>query len=167
MIPIRKISLVLICIFLLITVSTIANAEYGKPIDLTYDRVTLDLDKVFSMRRYSNIDGFPRYKGLCTNKLGVLEVVGPKHNIVQATLAMAFIAGDKALNEQNTAIMLLFLNNISSTSEWPIVKDWFIYSVERFIDHPNDIVKVVVGVKEISLRCIPKLQLMVINVRHN
>lgn len=83
----------------------------GLKTGLSYREITSYLSNVIALQRSSPVDGQPRYMGMSADKLSMLEVIGDKSNITQATLAIGVPNDSPTALARNSAMVLRFVKN--------------------------------------------------------
>lgn len=110
-----KIALSLI---LMLSASMSANAQ----IDVSYDQAMRYLAPSFNMEASSPVDGVERSTGLSDDKLALIELVGKRSNLIQASLMIVVPNDSAGAVAQNSGRLLRFVAN--TVPEWKGNASW-------------------------------------------
>jgi len=137
----------------------------NRAIDISYDQVMEYLSNFFLMEKSTPVDGQDRYMGQTFDNLAVLEIIGKKNNISQATLMIGIPndAADKLV--RNTILAMRFLEN--TVPEWTDSNEWITANAKRVADIPGvSDVEVFKGNKLITMTFLKPLGMLTLTVKH-
>jgi len=146
------------------------NAQTRKPltIGVSYDQIMEYLDQFISMSKVDDLDGQPRYVGQTSDNLVILEIIGNKKDISQASLLVGVPVDAPVLLARNTAILLRFMKNIDP--KWESSSAWTTSALERAnsTNKPKKIIteKIIRGNKSVELSLIKLLGIVTVTVKH-
>lgn len=88
---------------------------------MTYVQITDVINEFIEIKPAEGISGQPRFLGTSENNLVILEIMGEKDNISQASIKLTYPKGIEPVNaDLNNAMMLRFLRNIApGLEDWP------------------------------------------------
>jgi hypothetical protein len=136
-----------------------APEERHAGLGLTYERATAYLAQFFAMESSTPVGGQDRYMGKNANGMAMLELIGPKSNLVGASLVFA-VPGD-APNAviQNSVLMVRFLKN--TFPEWEECSAWVVDATRCASTHgdrrtvlKNNKRLTVQGLKPLAMICV-------------
>jgi len=137
----------------------------NKPIGISYYQVMEYLSNFFSMEKSTPVHGQERYMGQTSDSLAVLEIIGNKNNISQATLMIGIPADAPDKLVRNTVLATRFLEN--TVPEWTNSNEWITANAERVADTPGiSDVKVVKGNKLITMTFLKPFGMLSLTVKH-
>jgi len=87
-----------------------ANAQTSKllTIGISYNQIMEYLDQYISMSKSTDVRGQQRYMGQTSDNLAMLEIIGNKKNVSQATLMIGIPNDAPQIVLRNTAMLLRF-----------------------------------------------------------
>jgi hypothetical protein len=135
-----------------------------KHIDISYQQVMHYLSNFFHMEKGTPVRNAPRYMGRTKDGTAVLEVIGDKRNIIQASVMLGFPIDERKITIQNSAILLRFIKNTVPEMENP--SDWATNSLNRLRNYPDQPVEAVKGNKRIKMQLLKPLGLITTTVKH-
>ena len=142
-----------------------ANAQTKKPltIGISYNQIMEYLDQYISMSKSSDVRGQTSYMGQTSDNLAILEIIGNKKDVSQATLMIGIPNDAPKILVRNTAILLRFMKNIAP--EWKSGSDWATSALKRISStgEPEEIIR---GSKSIKLSLIKVLGIVSVTVKH-
>ncbi len=141
------------------------SAAENRPMGISYYQVMEYLSDFFLMEKSTPVDGQDRYMGQTADNLAVLEIIGNKNNISQATLMIGIPndAPDKLV--RNTILAIRFLEN--TVSEWTNSNEWITANAKRVADIPGvSDVEVVKGNKLITMTFLKPFGMLTLTVKH-
>jgi hypothetical protein len=132
-------------------------------IGLTYKQVAQYLDRSISMSKSSDVGGQPRYMGQSSDGLAILEIIGDKNDISQATIMIGVPNDSHAKLISNTALLVRFIKNIDPA--WGGGADWAASALQNASStgNPQSTVR---GNKLIKLSTIKSVGLVSLTVKH-
>lgn len=98
--------------------SSISAAGIGR----SYDQIMQGLSSHFTMRTSSPVQGNERIMGSTSDRLALIEVIGPRDSIVQTSLIIGVPSDAPAIVARNTTLLLRFINN--AVPDWTGGVDW-------------------------------------------
>jgi hypothetical protein len=141
------------------------NAQTEKPltIGISYNQIMEYLDQYIPMSKSSDVRGQPRYMGQTSDNLAMLEIIGIKNDVSQATLMIGIPNDSPKILIRNSGILLRFIENIAP--EWKAGSDWATSALKRLgsTGEPEEIIK---GSKSIKLSLIKVLGIVSVTVKH-
>ncbi|MBA7670237.1 hypothetical protein ES703_78382 [subsurface metagenome] len=141
------------------------NVAENRPIGISYYQVMEYLSDFFLMEKSTPVDGQDRYMGQTADNLAILEIIGNKDNISQATIMIGIPndAPDKLV--RNTILAIRFLEN--TVPEWTNSNEWITANAKRVADIPGvSDVKVVKGNKLITMMFLKTFGMVSLTVKH-
>jgi len=140
-----------------------AQTEKSLTIGISYNQTMEYLDQFISMSKSSDVDGQPRYMGQTSDNLAMLEIIGNKNDVSQASLMIGIPNDAPKILIRNTAILLRFMKNVAP--EWKSGSDWATSALGRVssTDEPEEIIR---GSKSIKLSVIKVLGIICVTVKH-
>ena len=132
-------------------------------IGLSYGEITSHLSNVITLQRSSPVDGQPRYMGLSQDKLSMLEVIGDKSNVTQATLAIGVPNDSPATLARNSAMMLRFVKN--ATPDWSGSTDWAVAALRKATTTEGP-VETTYGARRITMTFYKSMGMVMVTVKH-
>jgi len=141
------------------------NIAQNGAIGISYDEVMEYLSNFFSMEKATLVHGQERYMGQTSDSLAVLEIIGNKDNISQATLMIGVPSDAPRILVRNTAMLLRFLEN--TVPEWTNSSEWATAAMKRVTNIPGvSDVKVVKGNKLITMTFLKPVGMLSLTVKH-
>ena len=135
----------------------------GLKTGLSYREITSYLSNVITLQRSSSVDGQPRYMGMSGDKLSMLEVIGDKSNITQATLAIGVPNDSPTALARNSAMVLRFVKN--ATHGWPGSTDWTVAALQKAAATENP-VETTYGARRITMTFLKPMGMIMVTVKH-
>jgi hypothetical protein len=135
----------------------------GLKIGLSYGEITSYLSNVITLQRSSPVDDQPRYMGLSADKLSMLEVIGDKSNITQATLGIGVPNDSPSVLARNSALVLRFVKN--ATPGWSKSTDWTVAAIRKAAATEKP-VETTYGSRRITMTFIKPLGMIMVTVKH-
>src|SRR3954466_12058153 len=102
-----KIKTIMLVILLAAGVSNDAIAGIG----ITYEQAMRYFGDDFRMSKSTPVDGRDRYMGTSKNGMAVLEIIGQRNDLSQASLIVGLPNDSPAIVVHNAAMLLRFLKN--------------------------------------------------------
>ncbi len=139
------------------------STEKPLTIGISYNQIMEYLDQYISMSKSSDVRSQPRYMGQTSDDLAILEIIGNKKDVSQATLMIGIPNDAPKILVRNTAILLRFMENVAP--EWKLGSDWATSALERVSStgEPEEIIR---GSKSIKLSLIKVLGIVSVTVKH-
>lgn len=137
----------------------------NRAIGISYYQVMEYLSNFFLMEKSTPVRGQERYMGQTPDNLAILEIIGNKNNISQATIMIGIPndAPDKLV--RNTVLAIRFLEN--TVPEWTDSNEWITANAKRVADIPGvSDVKVVKGNKLITMTFLKPFGMLTLTVKH-
>jgi len=148
---------------LLLMASASLGLSAGLKAGLSYGEITTYLSNIIILQRSSPVDGQPRYMGMSADKLSMLEVIGDKANITQATLAIGVPNDSPSVLARNSAMVLRFIKN--ATPGWSGSTDWTVAALRRVADTEGP-VETTYGPRRITMKFLKPLGMIMVTVQH-
>jgi len=139
------------------------QAETPLTIGVSYNQIMNYLDSDISMSRATDVRGQPRYMGQTSDYMAVLEIIGSREDVSQATLMLSCSKDAPEALVRNTAILLRFVKNIDSENY--LGSDWINSALEH-LNQTGEPVEKIVGSKLIKVSQIERLGMTVVTVKH-
>jgi len=133
-------------------------------IGVSYYQVIKGLSDFFSMKKTTPVKGQDRYMGMTEDNLALLEIIGNKTNISQATLMIAIPSDAPDAIVRNSALLLRFL--INTVPEWETSSDWVSTALKRIADSPDDSQEIIKKNKRITMKPFKELGMVSITIKH-
>ena len=137
------------------------NTDGDLKLDISYEAVMANLGKFFDMKRFGTIDGIETYRGYTTDRLALLEIMGDKANISEATITIGSPRERPDVQVQNSVLCLIFLKTL--VPEWDGADKWAAKTITELVNDPygsqdsifrgKKLIKMIVA-KEQGLVCI-------------
>ncbi len=159
----KKVFVPVIALALLISWSP--NAHAGKQsIGLSYAEVTQYLSNAIVMRRSTAVYGQPRYLGMTNDKLAIMEIIGVKKNILQASLIIGLPNDSRSVLQRNTVMLLRFMTNIAP--DWNGGTHWAAQALDQVTSSSNSTTYIIRGDKRIEITFLKPLAMISLTVKH-
>lgn len=102
-------------------VSQTAQPITGQPIGIAYSQITNLISEFIDVQPVETTSGEPMFLGTSENNLVILEIIGDKDNISQASMKLAYPKDIVTMDaDLNRAMMLRFLRNaVPEFEDWP------------------------------------------------
>ena len=96
--------------------------ETEEPVRITYSQITNLVGEFLDIQSLHGSSDQPVFLGTSENDLVILEIVGEKDNVMEASIRLTYPPDISAVNtDLNNAMMLRFLKNVAPEySEWPV-----------------------------------------------
>ena len=93
-----------------------------EPVRITYSQITNLIGEFLDIQSLHGSSDQPVFLGTSENNLVILEIVGEKDNVMEASIRFTYPPDISAVNtDLNNAMMLRFLKNAAPEySEWPV-----------------------------------------------
>ncbi|WP_461518093.1 hypothetical protein [Porticoccus sp.] len=130
---------------------------------VSFDQVKADLDTYITLEESSPVNGQDRYMGLSVDGVALLEVIGPKHDVVQASLMVGLPNDAPEILARNSAILIRFLKNV--TPEWEGGAEWATAAISKVTANPGEKEQKVIGSKLITIELFPPLAMLSISLK--
>lgn len=151
-------------LFLVLILGWMSQGLCASPkVGLSYGEITKYLSNFITLQRSSPVDGQPRYMGMSADKLSMLEVIGEKGNITQATLAVGIPKDAPATLVRNSALVLRFIKN--ATPGWTGSSDWATAALQKAATSESP-VETTYGSRKITMRFLKPLGMLMVTVQH-
>ena len=135
----------------------------GLKTGLSYGEITNYLSNVITLQKSSPVDGQPRSMGMSADKLSMLEVIGDKRNITQATLAIGVPNNSPTALARNSALVLRFVKN--ATPGWSGSADWTVAALQKAAATENP-VETTYGSRRITMTFLKPMGMIMVTVKH-
>jgi hypothetical protein len=135
----------------------------GLKIGLSYGEITNYLSSIVTLQRSSPVDGQPRYMGMSADKLSMMEVIGDKSDITQATLGVGVPNDSPSILARNSAMMLRFVKN--AAPGWSGSTDWTVAALRKAAATGNP-VETTYRSRRITMTFIKPLGMVMVTVKH-
>jgi len=139
------------------------NDRIPLTIGISYNQIMEDLDQYISQSKSSDVRGQPRYMGTTSDSLVILEIIGVKKDISQATLMIGIPNDAPKILVRNTAILMRFMKNIAP--EWRLASDWATGALKCIIA-TGETEEIIRGSKSIKISLIKFLGIVSVTVKH-
>ena len=141
------------------------NVAENRAIGISYYQVMEYLSKFFLMEKSTPVRGQERYMGQTPDSLAILEIIGNKNNISQATIMIGIPNDVPDKLVRNTIFAIRFLEN--TVPEWTNSNEWITANAKRVADIPGvSDAKVVKGNKLITMTFLKPLGMLTLTVKH-
>lgn len=141
-----------------------AAVSQRKPIGLSYGTVMNYLTDFFVMEEGTMVDGLPRYSGQSKDGLAILEIIGDKSDITQATLLIALPNDSPDTVITNAALVLRFLKN--TFPSWKGADEWVMGRVQKLSKSPQGTASIRHGNKVLDVNVLTNMGLVTLIVRN-
>jgi hypothetical protein len=156
--PRKKICLIFLAI--LLATGACDNAMAG--IGISYEQATQYLDSDFKMQKSSPVNGRDRYMSMSTSDLAILEIIGQKHDITQASLTIGIPNDVPAVLTRHSAMLLRFLKN--TVPDWAGSSEWAVNTIQK-VANGGDEATTIKGRKAITMKFIKPLGMLIVTVK--
>ena len=137
----------------------------NRAIGISYYQVMEYLSKFFLMEKSTPVRGQERYMGQTPDSLAILEIIGNKNNISQATIMIGIPNDVPDKLVRNTIFVIRFLEN--TVPEWTNSNEWITANAKRVADIQGvSDAKVVKGNKLITMTFLKPLGMLTLTVKH-
>jgi len=147
----------------LILVSVSPGLCAGLKTGLSYGEITSYLSSFITLKKSTSVNGQPRYMGLSGDKLAMLEIIGDKSNVTQATLAVGIPNDAPATLVRNGAMVLRFVKN--ATPGWTGSSDWATAALQKAAASQSP-VETTYGSRRITMTFYKPLGMLMVTVKH-
>jgi hypothetical protein len=134
-----------------------------KSIGLSYGTVMNYLTNFFVMEEGTTVDGLSRYSGQSKDGLAILEIIGDKSDIAQATLLIALPNDSPDTVITNTALVLRFLKN--TFPGWKGADEWVMGRVQKLSKSPQGTASIRRGNKVLDVNVLTDMGMVTLTVR--
>jgi hypothetical protein len=138
-----------------------ANAYAGTGV--SFDQINAYLESYITLKKSSAVDGQDRYMGSTADSLAVLEVIGPKNDVVQASLIVGLPNDAPQILARNMGMLIRFIKNVAP--EWKGGSEWATAAIGKVTANPDKSEKKVVGRKLITMKLFQPLGMLSISVK--
>jgi hypothetical protein len=133
-------------------------------IGLSYGTVMNYLTNFFVMEEGTTVEGLPRYSGQSKDGLAILEIIGDKSDIAQATLLIALPNDSPDTVITNTALVLRFLKN--TFPGWKGADKWVMGRVQELSKSPQGTASIRRGNKVLDVTVLTNMGMVTLTVRN-
>ena len=133
-------------------------------VGLSYAQVTQYLSKSIVMHESSSVRGQTRYLGMTNDKMAIMEIIGQKNDISQATFVICLPKDSQTIVMRNGAMLLRFMANIAP--EWSGSVNWASDALGKITLPSNNSVSTIRGTKKIVMTFQKPLGMIVLTVKH-
>jgi hypothetical protein len=130
---------------------------------LSYSQVTQYLSSYFALEKSTPVNGQPRYMGATGDKLAMLELIGDKNDLTEATLIIGLPNDSQAVLVRNSAMFMRFVNN--AAPNWAGSGDWAVAALKKVTATENP-VSIVRGARRITVSFQKPLGMVLVTVKH-
>ncbi len=159
----RKVFVAIVSLILFISLLPNAYADQ-QSIGLSYIQVTKYLSNSITLHKSSSVRGQTRYLGTTNDKLAILEVIGQKKNISQATLVIGLPKDSQPILMRNGAMLLRFMTNIAP--DWSDSTRWATNALGQVTSSSNNSTYTIRGNKRIEMTFQRQLAMVLLTVKH-
>lgn len=138
--------------------------RHRKSIGLRYAEVMSYLSNAFAMEAASPVDGLDRYMGQSEEGLAILEVIGDRRDIAQASLVLALPNDAPDAVVINSAILMRFLKN--TFPKWKNAEKWVLATVRKSIAAGATGASTTRGKRTLDVQVLAEMGMLVLTVRH-
>lgn len=158
----KKYRLLVISIAFLISIFSI-TASAGKKTGISYEQIMRYLSKSMTMKKSTSVRGQPRYMGESDDNLVMMEIIGDKRDITQATLIVG-VPNDapRKLLAWNGAMLMRFVQN--ATPGWSKSTEWTTAALKKAIDSEQTI-STVRGSRKLTVSFQKSLSMIMVTVK--
>ena len=142
----------------------VSSSDNPSGIDLSYGQVTRHLSKYIAMQNSTSVRSQPRSMGMTRDKMALLEVVGEKSNISQATLAIALPKDSQETVTRNGLFVLVFMSNI--VPNWKESTTWTTNAIKEATLYPGEPVSTEHDNKKIEFTFEKPIAMLLVTVKH-
>ena len=128
---------------------------------VSYNQIMEGLDKIVYMEKSTDVDGQPRYMGLTSDRLIILEIIGNKKNVSQASIVFFMPKDIQGNDVRNAAVLLTLLVNIFP--EWKSVDADISSPLERVLSTGEE--AIIKEDKAIKLTFLKELSLLSVTIK--
>jgi hypothetical protein len=132
-----------------------------KGIGVSLNKINHKLSESFLLEEGSRVDGYKRQNA--TTAGATLEVVGPDHNLVEASFSFYLTFDNFDLLIENSGLMLQFLKNVDPT--WWGARGWIDRALSE-IEYGRNTQDTTRGIVHIELRYLKALGILMATVKH-
>jgi hypothetical protein len=130
---------------------------------LSYSQMTQYLSSYFALEESTPVKGQPRYMGATADKLAVLELIGNKNDLTEATLIIGLPNDSQAVLVRNSAMFMRFIDN--AAPNWAGGADWAVAALKKATATENP-VSTVRGYRRITVSFQKPLGMVLVTVKH-
>lgn len=130
---------------------------------LSYSQMTRYLSSYFALEESTPVNGQPRYMGATGDKLAMLELIGDKNDLTEATLIIGLPNDSQAILIRNSAMFMRFIKN--ATPNWAGSSDWVVAALKKATATENP-VSTVRGTRRITVTFQKPLGMVLVTVKH-
>ena len=135
-----------------------------KSIGLNYAEVMSYLSNAFVMEASTPVDDLDRYVGQSEEGLAILEIIGDKRDIVQASLVLALPSDAPDVIAINSAILIRFLKN--TFPRWKRAEKWVLAAVRKSSDSGETDAGTTRGKRALDVQVLAEIGMITLTVRH-
>jgi hypothetical protein len=136
----------------------------GRGIGISYEAAVAHLSKFFVMTKTTSDDGQERYMGRTSDGTAMLEIIGDKDDISEASLFLNIPNDDVGAAMRNGGFFDIFAKDIDP--KWNDASAWVTNNLGHMSDSQTDAVEMIRGEKVFTLRLMKPLGMISISVRH-
>lgn len=115
--------------------SPMPQASRPKTLGVSYDQMMQYLASVFQIERATPRQGYERYLGKRTGGAALIELLGAKDDLSEASLMVFFPRDNPKIFGDNTVILLRFMKNV--VPEWVQGGEWVTNAVKKLVTSPH------------------------------
>jgi hypothetical protein len=141
-----------------------SSVDTANGIGLTYDQITQNLSDDITMEKTADLHNQSHFMGQTDDKLAMLEVIGDKNNVSEATLAIGLPDDSSEIVRRNSALLLRFMLNVAP--DWDGASDWTIGAVKEATSSPGEAIYTDQGDKRIKMMFAKNIGMLWVNVKH-
>ena len=116
------------------------------------------------MQESTEVRGQPRSLGQTDDKLAILEVIGDKDNVSQASLIIGLPDDSQDIVSRNTVFLIRFMHNIAPG--WDGVDAWTAGALKEALASPGESIYTERGDERIEVVLEKPLGLVMVTVKH-
>jgi len=135
----------------------------GTNTGLSYSQITQYLSSYFTLEKSTPVNGQPRYMATTEDKLAVLELIGDRSDLTQATLIIGVPNDSQTTLVRNSAMFMRFVKN--AAPNWVGGGDWAVAALKKATTTENP-VSTVRGARRITVSFLKPLGMVVVTVKH-
>lgn len=135
----------------------------GTRTGLSYAQITRYLAGNFALSQSTPVDSQPRYMGATADHLAMLELIGDRNDLTQATLMIGIPNDSRSVLVRNTAMFVRFVKN--AAPGWAGSTDWATMALKQAVatDSPVSTIR---GARRITISFIKTLAIVSVTVKH-
>ncbi|HEX4959603.1 MAG TPA: hypothetical protein VF173_02095 [Thermoanaerobaculia bacterium] len=153
----------LILAFVFALLAGMAPNELSAGTGLSYSQMTQYLSSYFSLEKSTPVNGQPRYMGATGDKLAMLELIGDKNDLTEATLIIGLPNDSQSVLVRNSAMFMRFIKNAAPS--WEGSGDWAVAALKKATTTEVP-VSTVRGTRRITVSLQKPLAMVLVTVKH-